>query len=223
VLARLAQDDGVFAGVSYLLGARGAAGLAAAEVRFAFTGRTVLPGGVGEGMPLGQLRSAVQRLAALVNCHTILCPAIDQQNLLCTTLATESHGSGVLAELLALQPRLARPALPPMDSLMHLEPAALARFLATHPDARLIDVRESYEHAAGGLSGWPGEVLSVPLSRLPQQLSEWLRGDHRPRVFFCRSGNRSARAAHCLHRLGYQNAWHVLGGVALAGALALAA
>ncbi|HZV66202.1 MAG TPA: aminotransferase class V-fold PLP-dependent enzyme [Telluria sp.] len=223
LLARLPQDDGVFASVSYLLGARGTAGLTAAEVRFAFTGRTVLPGGIGEGMPLGQLRNAVQRLAALVNCHTILCPAIDAQNLLCTTLATEGQGSGVLAELLALQPRLARPAMPPMDSLMHLEPAALARFLATHPDARLIDVRESYEHAAGGLPGWPGEVLSVPLSRLPQHLSGWLRGDHKPLVFFCRSGNRSARAAHCLHRLGYRNAWHVLGGVALAGPRALAA
>jgi rhodanese-related sulfurtransferase len=36
-------------------------------------------------------------------------------------------------------------------------------------------------------------------------------------VFVCRSGNRSARAARLLRRLGHAQAWHVAGGLALAG------
>jgi rhodanese-related sulfurtransferase len=34
-------------------------------------------------------------------------------------------------------------------------------------------------------------------------------------VFICRSGNRSARAAQQLQRIGYTQAWHAAGGVAL--------
>jgi rhodanese-related sulfurtransferase len=37
-------------------------------------------------------------------------------------------------------------------------------------------------------------------------------------VFFCRSGNRSARAASYLRELGYDNALHLGGGLALGAA-----
>jgi rhodanese-related sulfurtransferase len=37
-----------------------------------------------------------------------------------------------------------------------------------------------------------------------------------PLVFFCRSGNRSTRAAQCLRRLGYAQAYDLAGGLALA-------
>lgn len=214
VLVRLAQDDTV----SYLLGAAGPAGLAADAVRFAFTGAAALPGGASQAMPAARQRAAVQRLAALLNADTVLCPAQDQGSLICSTPGAEGRAGGALADLLAMQPRLARAAAPAMDSVMQLAPAGLENFLLTHPDARLVDVREGYEHAVGGAGAWHGRSAeSVPLSRLPHKLAEWLRGDQRPLVFFCRSGNRSAKAAQCLHRLGYQNAWHVAGGVALAG------
>jgi cysteine desulfurase len=105
---------------------------------------------------------------------------------------------------------------PPLDNGIGLDHAELENFLLAHPGARLIDVREAFEHAAGGVTRWHGRnVDSVPLSRLPQMAAEWLRGEPAPLVFFCRSGNRSARAARCLHRLGYQDAWHVAGGLAL--------
>ncbi|MES2128408.1 MAG: aminotransferase class V-fold PLP-dependent enzyme [Pseudomonadota bacterium] len=224
VLARLAPDD-IFMGVSYLFGRCGGAGLASGEVRFAFTGGQVLPGGVCVSLPLAQLRHGVQRLAALVHADTILCPARDDKNQVCSSIGAEGRGAGVLAELLAMQPRLARPALPAMDSMMHLAPDGLERFLASHPDAVLVDVREAFEHAAATAPEWGGQrALSVPLSRLASHLPQWLAGPQRPLVFFCRTGNRSARAAQCLHRLGYQNAWSVIGGMALGGAaLALAA
>jgi rhodanese-related sulfurtransferase len=217
LLVRLPQSEGAPGAVSYLLGGAGPAGLAADEVRFAFTGAAALPGGADQAMPVARQRAAVQRLAALVNADTVLCPGADQRISLCSTPGAEGRAGGVLADLLAMQPRLARAAAAAMDSVIGLEPGALENFLLTHPDATLVDVREGYEHAVGGAPAWNGRVAeSVPLSRLPHKVAEWLRGEQRPLVFFCRSGVRSAKAAQCLHRLGYQNAWHVAGGMALA-------
>jgi cysteine desulfurase len=104
-----------------------------------------------------------------------------------------------------------------LAAALELQPAAFIAFLLSHPDARLIDVREAREHRAGGTPAWIGRGFeNVPLSHLPHKVAEWLDGEHRPLVFFCRSGKRSARAAQCLHRLGYRNAWHIAGGLALA-------
>ena len=105
-----------------------------------------------------------------------------------------------------------------LEASLELVPAALEAFLLRHPDARLIDVREAFEHRAGGTLPWIGRACeNVPLSSLPHELAGWLGGEHRALVFFCRSGKRSARAAQCLHRLGHRNAWHLAGGLALAG------
>ncbi len=221
VLVRLGAGPG--AGISYLLGTCNDGRLDAQDVQFAFTGAGMLPGGLDDAMPIATLRSAVQRLATLMHGATLLCPSHDAQQRCCSTLATEAHGRGALAGLLALQPRLAGAALPAMDGVMQLDAGALARFLATHPDAQLIDVREVYEHAAGAAQTLGGRTArNVPLSQLAAQLAHWLSAPQRPLVLYCRSGKRSARAAQLLHRLGYQNAWHVTGCIAQAGAAELA-
>jgi cysteine sulfinate desulfinase/cysteine desulfurase-like protein/rhodanese-related sulfurtransferase len=99
---------------------------------------------------------------------------------------------------------------------MHLDRAAFDRFLGEHPDALVIDVREAPEHAAGAPLLGGRAAQNVPLSRLAGQLPQWLDGETRPLVFFCRSGNRSAKAAQCLRQLGYADAFHLAGGLALA-------
>ncbi|MDQ1834425.1 aminotransferase class V-fold PLP-dependent enzyme [Massilia scottii] len=188
VLARVAHASGA----SYLFGERSAAGLAAGDVRFAFTGPDAV----------------IEQLAQLVSRKTIVCPACEAGSLPCTTLMAEGSGAAPAANPLAMQ----------------LEAHGLERFFNDHPDALLIDVREAYEHAAADAGHWHGRaVQSVPLSRLADRLSVWLRAEERPLVFFCRSGARSVKAAQCLHRLGYRNAWHVAGGVALGAMLPLAA
>lgn len=137
--------------------------------------------------------------AGIVTSATVLCPARETQGILCTTLD-------------------ANPEVDTAAPAMNLESDALETFFAAHPDAVLVDVREAYEHAACGSPAPAARVaVSVPLSRLVGRLPDWLRQRERmPLVFFCRSGNRSAKAAQCLRSLGYGPSFHVSGGMALA-------
>ncbi|MDN2678885.1 aminotransferase class V-fold PLP-dependent enzyme [Janthinobacterium sp. SUN033] len=137
--------------------------------------------------------------AALVTQDTVLCASSDDGGI-CGTVRSVRDGIVPSAEL-------------------QLDAAALPTFLRQHPDAILVDVREAYEHAACAGTVFEGcEVRSVPLSRLAGQVAEWLQQSQRPLVFFCRSGNRSARAAACLRRLGHGAAWQLNGGMAMAEA-----
>ncbi|HEU4845709.1 MAG TPA: aminotransferase class V-fold PLP-dependent enzyme [Burkholderiaceae bacterium] len=147
-------------------------------------------------------------LQACVGPDTLLCPTRDAQHPLCTS-------SRALAA-----------SVPPTEAGVRLDPGALAAFLQAHPDARLVDVREPYECAATAAMAGPSPggrpVIRVPLGQLADRLDQWLHGEQPPLVLYCRSGNRSLKAAQCLRRLGYRQAWSLDGGLALAP-LALAA
>ena len=147
-------------------------------------------------------RPAMPALRMVSGAHTLLCPTRDEANQFCTIAAPVATSAA--------------------DA--QLERAALDAFLQAHPDARLVDVRESYEFAATVAPSPAGRaVVSVPLSRLAEYASDWLRAQHTPLVFFCRSGNRSMKAAHFLRRLGHQQAYSLNGGLALSTPLPLAA
>lgn len=137
--------------------------------------------------------------AALLTPDTVLCGARDDGSICCTVRAARED---------------AAPA-----SELQLDAASLPAFLRQHPDAILVDVREAYEHAACAGTVFEGcAVYSVPLSRLAGQVATWLQQPQCPLVFFCRSGNRSARASACLRRLGHAAAWQLNGGMAMAEA-----
>ncbi|MCC6073505.1 aminotransferase class V-fold PLP-dependent enzyme [Massilia sp. GCM10020059] len=140
--------------------------------------------------------SGAQQMTALLNGDTIVCPSHDSANLICTT------------------PTAATRLAPSLDA-MELRPADLDRFLRERPDAILVDVRDPWEHEAGRPVIHGRTASNVPLSRLPSQLAQWLGVESRPLVFICRLGTRSQRAAQCLHRAGYAQAWHLGGGLAL--------
>jgi cysteine sulfinate desulfinase/cysteine desulfurase-like protein/rhodanese-related sulfurtransferase len=137
------------------------------------------------------------QLAGLGSADTLVCPTRDGQNQFCSSMISPP------AEMFAAEAQL--------DSTM------LDAFLHAHPQACLVDVREPYEFAAT-MAPLPGGrmALSVPLSRLVEYASVWLNVEHVPLVFFCRSGNRSMKAALCLRRLGHQQAYSLNGGLALA-------
>jgi cysteine sulfinate desulfinase/cysteine desulfurase-like protein/rhodanese-related sulfurtransferase len=149
-------------------------------------------------------RPAQQALHAISSKRTLLCPTRDEQNQFFSSMISASSAT-IAADA-------------------QLNSSALDAFLQAHPDARLVDVREPYEFAATLAPAPAGRTaLSVPLSRLAEYASEWLHAEPAPLVFFCRSGNRSMKAAQCLRRLGYQQAYSLNGGLALAQPLPLAA
>ncbi|MGJ9420075.1 aminotransferase class V-fold PLP-dependent enzyme [Massilia sp. CMS3.1] len=117
-------------------------------------------------------------------------------------------GSGAVSARPAPAPAAGEPV--PCD----LDAKGLARFLDTHPDALLIDVREACEHALGTPSLHGRAAYSLPLSRLPEHAA-WLCRETRPLVFFCRSGKRSAQAARFAQELGHDTVGHLAGGLAL--------
>ncbi|MES2165155.1 MAG: aminotransferase class V-fold PLP-dependent enzyme [Pseudomonadota bacterium] len=142
-------------------------------------------------------RPAVEALRALTCAQTLLCPTRDEHNQFCVGMAA--------------------PAASATQAALQLDRATLDAFLQAHPDTELIDVREPYEFAATITPGTAGRsARSVPLSRLAEHASEWLQGDQTPLVFFCRSGNRSLKAAQLLQRLGHAQAYSLSGGLALA-------
>ena len=192
-------------GAAYLVGAGGVSGLSSDAVRVAFAGAALQPAAGAPGAP----PAPAARLGMVIEHDTVLCCAHGEAELFCTTLGAEARGRAA-----------------PKATALDVD--AVMRLLHAHPDAVLVDVREDFEHAAADAPAWGDRpVLSVPLSRLAGTLPGWLRGSRPPLVFFCRSGNRSARAVHCLQRLGYASSFHLSGGLALAAgaaaALALAA
>ena len=187
VLASVATGAGNAPRV-YLLGTADAGRMPASSVRFVFS-----------------TGSQDEAARAVSGSRTLLCPSRDDQNQFCASMTARSPA------MLAAETPL------PTPSDMQLDGAELDAFLNAHPDAVLIDVREAYEFAATVVPGPGGRVAhSVPLSRLAGQASEWLRGEQRPLVFFCRSGNRSMKATQCLRRLGHDQAYSLSGGLALA-------
>ena len=203
----LQLEDGVTAG-AIQIGAQVLASVACAsgdELRAYLLGSAE-----GECLPATAVRFAFsarplqQALRNISGGRTLLCPTRDEQNQFCTSMT--SQPSAIIA------------------SDIQLDSAALDAFLQAHPDAILVDVREPYEFAAAIAPAPTGRVaLSVPLSRLAEYASAWLHAEQAPLVFFCRSGNRSMKAAQCLRRLGHHQAYSLNGGVALSTALPLAA
>ncbi|USX14872.1 aminotransferase class V-fold PLP-dependent enzyme [Oxalobacteraceae bacterium OTU3CAMAD1] len=187
VLASVAAGAGD-ASRAYLLGVADGDRLSASAVHFAFSAGSRDPA-----------------LEAVSGPRTLLCPTRDDQNQFCASMTKHSPA------MLTAEAQLVAP------SDMQLDSAELDAFLRAHPDAVLVDVREAYEFAANVVPGPGGRVAhSVPLSRLAGQASVWLRGEQRPLVFFCRSGNRSMKATQCLRRLGHDQAYSLSGGLALA-------
>ena len=100
---------------------------------------------------------------------------------------------------------------------LELDAAAVQAWLAAHPDALLVDVREAREYGVGTATLHQRATVNVPLACLGEHTGGWIGDGARPLLFVCRSGGRSARAAQALRALGHPRAWSLAGGFALAG------
>ncbi|HSI60313.1 MAG TPA: aminotransferase class V-fold PLP-dependent enzyme [Ideonella sp.] len=176
-------------------------------LRLAFVGDMAMPG-VSDRSDLAQsapraVAASLPTLEPVLGPHTLLLPGHDHDDHFASTLSTgcgaRTDGGSDAA------PR-------------ELSPSALQAMLALHPGLLLVDVREPYEQrlSAAPELGAAVHHQAVPLSALLDALPGWLAlPAETPVLFFCRSGNRSARAARALHRLGHAQAWSLAGGLAL--------
>ncbi len=92
----------------------------------------------------------------------------------------------------------------------------LDAYLASHANARLVDVREAAEHSVGGgvhHGAWV--AVNLPLSSMAAMPAAWLDTKAVPVVLVCRSGKRSLKAAQWFKDQGFVQVRHVHGGLAL--------
>jgi len=87
-----------------------------------------------------------------------------------------------------------------------VDPERVAGWLAEEPDLQLVDVRESYERAAGHIAG----SRHIELVKLPSQAATLER--ERRVVFYCRVGSRSEMAAQAFRAAGFE-AFSMRGGL----------
>lgn len=92
--------------------------------------------------------------------------------------------------------------------IKQLHARELPEALKKNPSARLLDVREESEFAAGHVKGaeWLGKgVIERDIEATHPDKSE-------PLYLYCGGGFRSAIAADNLQKMGYTNVWNVDGG-----------
>lgn len=187
--------------------------------------------------------SSLQLLERTVGRDSLLLPGHDYDDLYACTLDVESARQPLLAGVLngtldaqsfaaakaVLEKNLAPTEYQTMacgarvdtcakTTAVELLPADLFRRVTDGEEVVLVDVRELYENRLSHPLSLSPIVRrqSVPLSSLPNAIPDWLAaGSELSLVLFCRSGNRSAKAAQALRRLGLTRAWSLAGGLAL--------
>ncbi len=81
--------------------------------------------------------------------------------------------------------------------------------LSPHSNIVLLDVREPFEYQEGHISN----SIILPLSEIKQKVVALVPRKDTPIFVYCRSGNRSTKAAHQLIHLGYTNVFNITGGI----------
>lgn len=76
-------------------------------------------------------------------------------------------------------------------------------------DGVVVDVREPSEFASGHLPN----AINIPVGNIHMRLNELEKHKNRPIVVYCRSGQRSARAAVVLRKHGFEQVHNLAGGV----------
>ena len=114
-----------------------------------------------------------------------------------------------------------------MSTINEMEPIQAWKFLQENTDAVLLDVRSTMEYQ---YVGHPSGAIHVPLMEPPEwqllpdfvaQVTQELQKlppntadtiSNRPVLTICRSGKRSATAAHLLLQSGFTRVWNVCTG-----------
>lgn len=215
------------------------------NVVFALLGDLLMPGGFGrtdsqDGDCLAFYQS-LKTLTEVLSPNTVLGTSHDYQHKFVTTLQCECIDNELLARVVEqtisaeafvqakteLDEKLVSVQTEYLCGLVEVsegdEPYSLPaddiiEFLAEHPDAIVIDVRESYESEVGDIQSQlklKEPTVNVPLPKLADFVVNGDCTDAKPLLLVCRTGTRSLLACKTLLRLGYTEVYNIKGGLAL--------
>lgn len=103
------------------------------------------------------------------------------------------------------------PAAPPTGLPDRLSATGARRFLAAHPEALVLDVRNPDEWNDD--LGHIDRARQIPLPELSQREGEIAAWRDKPVVVVCRAGGRSHEAARMLREAGFQQVMNLEGGM----------
>ena len=95
--------------------------------------------------------------------------------------------------------------------MQSLSVGQLKAFVATEPQALLLDVREAWEVALARIDLAGQAALHIPMNDIPQRLDEISAAQ--PVVCICHHGMRSAQVVAFLLRRGHTRVYNLAGGV----------
>ncbi|GMR06077.1 MAG: rhodanese-like domain-containing protein [Gammaproteobacteria bacterium] len=81
--------------------------------------------------------------------------------------------------------------------------------LSNHDDAIFVDVRETKEMTGGVING----AYRVPLSSFEKSATQLDKFKDKPVIVYCRTGNRSPKAAGKLKKKGFNRVYTLTGGI----------
>jgi rhodanese-related sulfurtransferase len=95
--------------------------------------------------------------------------------------------------------------------MLVLHPTELLGFLAEHPHAVLLDVREPWEVAEASIQFEGIELRTVPMNQVIQDMQQWPQDQ--TTVCICHHGVRSAQVGHYLEASGWSHVVNLSGGI----------
>lgn len=84
-----------------------------------------------------------------------------------------------------------------------------ATLLINREDARVLDVREAAEFAAGHIP----DAIGIPVGKLGERLSELEKFKDKPLIVCCAAGMRSNKACAELKKAGFEKLYNLSGGI----------
>ena len=95
--------------------------------------------------------------------------------------------------------------------MQEVQVTELASFIASNPEAVLLDVREPWEVALAAICLTGIKSLAIPMNEVPQHLAEL--SSNQPVVCICHHGMRSAQVARYLAQAGLTEVVNLRGGI----------
>ncbi len=203
IIARTTLPGHTVDGMAFLVGRPAAGKLPRENVTMAFTGDTLLIGGIGRtdfySSSAEDLYNSLRKLPVIASPKTLVCPTHDYSNGFATTVETEIRGNDFLSRIVDVVPlsleefvneksgldgkiddekncELVCGHIQPHQGGSHsidIRPDELPEFFASHANSLIVDVREPHEFKFA--QDWDALGLSQPPENIPlTRLSDFL-------------------------------------------------